>query len=66
MQKAPYVFPIIGGRKVEHLMGNVDALSVTLTEEHIKFLESVQPFDIGFPTNLLVSLQCRYHLFVPS
>ena|ERR1700712_3021013 len=28
MTKAPYVFPIVGGRKVEHIKGNIDALKV--------------------------------------
>ncbi|KAI0074597.1 aryl-alcohol dehydrogenase [Panus rudis PR-1116 ss-1] len=51
MQKAPYVFPIIGGRKVEHLHKNIGALDVVLTEEHIKYLESIVPFDLGFPMN---------------
>ncbi|EMD34692.1 hypothetical protein CERSUDRAFT_116883 [Gelatoporia subvermispora B] len=50
MQKTPYVFPIIGGRKVEHLMANIEALDISLSEEQIKYLESVQPFDLGFPT----------------
>ncbi|KAE9389984.1 Aldo/keto reductase [Gymnopus androsaceus JB14] len=49
MYKAPYVFPIIGGRKVEHLKANLQALDIVLTEEQIKFLESVVPFDPGFP-----------------
>ncbi|EJD04794.1 uncharacterized protein FOMMEDRAFT_153886 [Fomitiporia mediterranea MF3/22] len=30
MQKTPYVFPIIGGRKVEYLMANIGALSIAL------------------------------------
>ncbi|KAI0073895.1 aryl-alcohol dehydrogenase [Panus rudis PR-1116 ss-1] len=51
MQKVPYVFPIIGGRKVEHLLANVEALEIALTPEHIKFLESILPFDLGFPYN---------------
>ncbi|KAL4247647.1 NADP-dependent oxidoreductase domain superfamily protein [Abortiporus biennis] len=50
MQKAPYVFPIIGGRKVEQLYQNIEALEISLTDEHIKFLESIVPFDPGFPT----------------
>lgn len=54
MQKTPYVFPIIGGRKVEHLKANIEALDITLTEENIAFLESVRPFDLGFPSNLIV------------
>ncbi|PPQ75192.1 hypothetical protein CVT26_008776 [Gymnopilus dilepis] len=49
MQKTPYVFPIIGGRKVEHLMANIEALEISLTDEQIKYLESVVPFDPGFP-----------------
>ncbi|TCD65738.1 hypothetical protein EIP91_002267 [Steccherinum ochraceum] len=49
MQKVPYVFPILGGRKVEHLMQNLEALDISLTPEHIAYLESVLPFDVGFP-----------------
>ena len=55
MQKAPYVFPIIGGRKVEHLEDNLEALEIVLTPEHIKYLESIVPFDPGFPTTMIVS-----------
>lgn len=54
MQKTPYVFPIIGGRKVEHLMSNLDALNVNLTDEHIAYLESIFPFDPGFPNTMIV------------
>ena len=54
MQKTPYVFPIIGGRKVEHLLANVEALKVSLSEEQIKEIESVVPFDPGFPSNFIV------------
>ncbi|CCM02039.1 uncharacterized protein FIBRA_04115 [Fibroporia radiculosa] len=50
LQKTPYVFPIVGGRKIEHLMDNIAALDITLTPEHIKELESVKPFDVGFPS----------------
>ncbi|KAK0203116.1 NADP-dependent oxidoreductase domain-containing protein [Desarmillaria ectypa] len=53
MQKTPYVFPIIGGRKVEHLKANIEALDITLTEENIAFLESARPFDPGFPSNMI-------------
>ncbi|KAF9069350.1 Aldo/keto reductase [Rhodocollybia butyracea] len=49
MQKTPYVFPIIGGRKIEHLQANVQALKISLTKEQIQFLEGVIPFDAGFP-----------------
>jgi len=61
MQKTAYVFPIIGGRKVEHLLANVEALSIVLTDEHIKYIESVVDFDPGFPNTMIVSLS---NLFV--
>ncbi|CAK5268232.1 unnamed protein product [Mycena citricolor] len=53
MQKVPYVFPIIGGRKVEHLMANIEALDLVLTEEQIAYLESILPFDPGFPSAMI-------------
>ncbi|KAJ7690343.1 NADP-dependent oxidoreductase domain-containing protein [Mycena rosella] len=53
MQKVPYCFPIIGGRKIEHLMSNIEALDISLSNEQIAFLESVIPFDPGFPTTLI-------------
>ena len=56
MQKTPHVFPIIGGRKVEHLHGNIEALGISLSDEQIKYLESILPFDIGFPASRFVSL----------
>ncbi|KAF8529587.1 hypothetical protein BU17DRAFT_60375 [Hysterangium stoloniferum] len=31
INKAPYVFPIISGRKIEHLQANIEALDLTLT-----------------------------------
>ena len=56
MQKTPYVFPIIGGRKVEHLMANVEALKISLSDEQIAYLESIIPFEPGFPTWMIVSV----------
>ena len=55
MQKAPFVFPIIGGRKKEQLDANIEALEIALSEEQIKFLEGVLPFDPGFPNVMVVS-----------
>lgn len=54
MQKAPYVFPVVGGRKVEHFTANMEALDIVLKPEHIAYLESIIPFDIGFPMWLIV------------
>lgn len=53
MHKTPYVFPIVGGRKVEHLKGNIEALNIKLSEEDMKEIEEAIPFDYGFPMNFL-------------
>jgi aryl-alcohol dehydrogenase-like predicted oxidoreductase len=53
LHKTPRVFPIIGGRKVEHLHDNIKALSIKLTDEQIKYLESQTDFDVGFPSNFV-------------
>jgi hypothetical protein len=63
MQKTPYVFPIIGGRKVEHLLANVEALEITLSNDQIKYLESVVPFEPGFPYWMIVSNLFSFFFF---
>ncbi|KAI1113829.1 aldo/keto reductase [Nemania sp. NC0429] len=50
MHKTPYVFPIIGGRNVEHLKANIEALNLSLSEDDIKEIESAAPFELGFPS----------------
>ncbi|KAJ8509476.1 hypothetical protein ONZ45_g8359 [Pleurotus djamor] len=52
LKKTPYVFPIIGGRKVEQLEANVEALTISLTDDHMKEIESAVPFDPGFPNKI--------------
>lgn len=49
MQKAPYVFPILGGRKVEQLKSNIEALSIKLSVEDMTAIDSAVPFDWGYP-----------------
>lgn len=56
LQKTTYVFPLVGGRKVEHLEANIEALSISLSEEQIKYLESATDFDLGFPLSMIVSI----------
>lgn len=51
--KAVDVFPIIGGRKVEHLHDNIKALNIKLTQKQVEFLESHTKFDVGFPSNFI-------------
>ena len=53
MQKTPYVFPIVGGRKIDHLKGNIEGLSLDLSSEDIKEIDEANAFDIGFPHNFL-------------
>ena len=53
MHKAPYVFPIVGGRKVEHIKANIDALSVELSDQEVNEIDDAEPFDVGFPMNFL-------------
>jgi aryl-alcohol dehydrogenase-like predicted oxidoreductase len=56
MQKTPYVFPIVGARKTEHLLANLEALNISLMPEQIQRIESVVPFDLGFPGNIVVGV----------
>ncbi|CAI7436540.1 CFC_collapsed_G0043920.mRNA.1.CDS.1 [Saccharomyces cerevisiae] len=51
--KAKNVFPLVGGRKIEHLKQNIEALSIKLTPEQIEYLESIVTFDVGFPKSLI-------------
>ena len=60
MQKYPYVFPIVGGRKIEHLHANLEALDISLTDDQIKFIESASEFDAGFPHWMIVSALHEY------
>ncbi|KAJ5641930.1 Norsolorinic acid reductase B [Penicillium lividum] len=53
LHKFPYVSPIIGGRKVDHLLGNIDALRVELSQGDIEDIEGAYEFDYGFPTTFL-------------
>ncbi|OGM47431.1 sterigmatocystin biosynthesis dehydrogenase stcV [Aspergillus bombycis] len=53
VQKAPYVFPIVGVRKVEHLMGVEPAVHIALTDEEVNAIENAYEFDPGFPHTFL-------------
>lgn len=56
MHKTPYVFPIVGGRKVSHLKGNIEALGIELSKEDIEEIESAVQFDVGFPLNMMYGM----------
>ncbi|PWZ00469.1 putative AAD14-putative aryl-alcohol reductase [Testicularia cyperi] len=51
--KYPYVFPIVGGTKVSHLEDNIKAIGVVLTDEQIKKIDDVIPFQPGFPRSMI-------------
>ncbi|KAL4773872.1 sterigmatocystin biosynthesis dehydrogenase stcV [Aspergillus nidulans var. acristatus] len=53
MDKAPYVFPIVGARKVSHIEGSIAGIGATISEEEIAEIESVYEFDFGFPHSFL-------------
>ncbi|KAJ6568994.1 arylalcohol dehydrogenase [Mycena capillaripes] len=53
LAKVPHCFPIIGGRKIEHLMSNIEALDISLSKEQIAFLERAVPFEPGFPVSMI-------------
>jgi len=49
LQRHPYVFPVFGCRTTQQLEQNVQALSISLSDEDIHDLEKVVPFELGFP-----------------
>lgn len=51
--KYPYVYPIVGGRKIDHLKGNIEALGLQLSDEEIAEIDGAVPFEVGFPMNFL-------------
>lgn len=53
LQKTPYVFPIVGGRKVEHIQGSIDALSISLDDDDLTEIEEGYDFRHGFPHDFL-------------
>ncbi|KAL4959515.1 aldo/keto reductase [Aspergillus stella-maris] len=53
MHKTPYVFPIIGQRKVEHLKANIEALGIQLAQEDLAEIDAASDFDVGFPMNFI-------------
>lgn len=44
--KAPYVFLVIGSRSPEQLLSNVEASEISLSDEQIKYVDSVVLFEV--------------------
>jgi aryl-alcohol dehydrogenase-like predicted oxidoreductase len=53
MHKSPYVFPIVGGRKISHLKDNIQALGLSLTPVEIQQIDTAYGFEMGFPHQFL-------------
>lgn len=66
MQKTPYVFPILGGRKIEHLHANIAALDVALSDADIEKIEAAAPFDKGMMYNIFVRAQISLFFVFPG
>ncbi|CAF1091901.1 unnamed protein product [Adineta steineri] len=75
MAKQPYIFPIVGIRKIEHLQDNIDALKLRLNKEEIKEIENAYEFKVGFPhdftglhpsQNFLLKMAAHYDWVEPE
>lgn len=55
LHKTPNVFPICGTRKIEHLKGNIEALSLKLSQKDLVEIETAYDFDAGFPHNFIAN-----------
>ena len=53
LSKVANVYPIVGGRRVDHLRDNITALSINLTDEQVKFLEGASRYHVGFPQDFI-------------
>ncbi|KAL2831131.1 NADP-dependent oxidoreductase domain-containing protein [Aspergillus cavernicola] len=53
LHKTPYVFPVIGQRKIEHLKANAEALKIELSKEDMDKNDTAVPFNPGFPMNFI-------------
>jgi hypothetical protein len=51
--KAPNTFPLVDRGKIEHLQDNIQALRIKLTENQVKYAQSVRSVDMGFPGNFV-------------
>jgi aryl-alcohol dehydrogenase-like predicted oxidoreductase len=45
--------PVIGARTPEQLLGNLEALSVDLTGDHMARLDEVSAIELGYPHDML-------------
>lgn len=53
LQSQPYVYPIVGGRKVAHLKDNIEALSIHLSDDDFEEINNATNFAVGFPHDMV-------------
>jgi aryl-alcohol dehydrogenase-like predicted oxidoreductase len=51
--KSPRLHPILGARRLDQLLDNLDAVDVTLDAEVIAELDAASAFDVGFPLDFI-------------
>ncbi|RYP69858.1 hypothetical protein DL771_005869 [Monosporascus sp. 5C6A] len=56
--KGPYIFPVVGARRVEHLKDSIEALGLELTKDDVEEIEKAVPFDFGYPQTILGGPGC--------
>lgn len=49
MHAAPDVYPIVGGRNVNHIKGNIEALKIRLSDEEYKHIQEASGWQPKFP-----------------
>ncbi|PLB53842.1 Aldo/keto reductase, partial [Aspergillus steynii IBT 23096] len=59
MHKVPRVPPVIGGRKIEHLLGNMETLGLVLSRDDLLEIERAYDANLGFPMTYLFQSQDR-------
>ena len=53
MHAAPDVYPIVGGRNVNHLKGNIEALKIRLSDEEYAHIQEASGWQPKFPNSFL-------------
>jgi hypothetical protein len=57
---------MIGGRKIEHLKQNIQALEISLSREQIQRIDNANPIDIGFPYTVIVRIGIQLPSMSPT
>ncbi len=53
MHESLYAFPICGGRTIEHLKDDIEALDLKLDDADMEEIHTGYAFHVGFPHNIL-------------